>query len=77
MAKRLPRITASDALRALKRAGWYQARQKGSHIVLKHEDKPGGRVILSMHPRETLLPKTVASILEQAGLTVEEFIDLL
>ena len=77
MPKRLPRITASDALRALKRAGWYQARQKGAHIVLKHADKPGGRVILSMHPGETLLPETIASILEQAGLTVEEFIDLL
>ena len=77
MAKKLPRITAKEALRALKRAGWYQARQKGSHIVLKHEDKPGDRVILPMHPGETLLPKTIASILDQAGLSVEEFTDLL
>ena len=77
MTKRLPRITAKEVLRALRKAGWYQARQKGAHIVLKHENKPGTRVTLSMHPGETILPKTLASILDQAGLTVDEFIDLL
>ena len=77
MARKLPRVTAREALRALERAGWYQARQKGSHIVLKHKEKPGARVVLPMHPGETLLPKTLASILDQAGLAVEEFIHLL
>ena len=63
--------------RALRRAGWYEDRRKGSHVILKHPDKPEARVTLPMHPGETILPKTLYSILEQAGLTVEEFRELL
>ena len=75
--KKLPRITGKEALGALERVGWYRARQKSSHIVLKHRDKPGARVVLPLHSGEILLPKTMASVLDQAGLTVEQFNELL
>jgi len=45
--------------------------------VLKHPDKPASRVVVPMHAGETLYPKTLLSILEQAGMTVEAFRDLL
>jgi predicted RNA binding protein YcfA (HicA-like mRNA interferase family) len=71
-----PRVTGTEAIRALKSAGWQVTRQAGSHIHLKHAEK-AGRVTIPTHAGEILKPKTLASILEQAGLTVEEFRKLL
>jgi predicted RNA binding protein YcfA (HicA-like mRNA interferase family) len=45
--------------------------------VLKHPDKPAARVTLPIHVGETLYLKTLLSILNQAGMTVEEFRELL
>ncbi len=74
---RLPRVTARRLIRALKRVGWYEHRQRGSHLVLKHPDKPEARVVVSMHSREIILPKTLAAILEQAGVTSDDLRELL
>ena len=74
---KLPRVTAREVHRALLRAGWYEHRRRGSHATLKHPDRPGARVTVSMHARETMLLKTLLSILEQAGLSVDEFVELL
>lgn len=73
---RLPRVTAAEALRALRRDGWYIDRQSGSHAILMHPAK-GGRVTIARHAGAVVKPKTLASILEQASLTVEEFQELL
>ena len=37
MSPRLPRITAVEVMRALKRDGWKQVRRCGSHIILTLE----------------------------------------
>jgi len=76
MSPRLPRITGRDMLRALKRDGWYEHTQVGSHIQLKHPTKPG-RVTIPIHRGETLQAFLVASILKQSGLTAEELQNLL
>lgn len=74
---RLPRLTASDLLRALRRDGWEIVRQRGtSHAQLKHSTKPG-RVTLAMHSGDIVAPKTLTTILVQAGLTPDELRDLL
>jgi len=41
-------MNARDVLKALKAAGWIEARAKGSHLQLKHPIKPG-LVTLPMH----------------------------
>ncbi len=69
---RLPRVTADQLLRALMRAGWYIYRQRGSHATLAHPTKRG-TVTIARHRGRTVKPKTLAAILVQAGLTVEEF----
>ena len=74
---RLPRITAAELMRALLRAGWYKYHQVGSHVFLRHPDRSGMRVTVPVHPGETIKPKTLESILDQAGLSVDEFRDLL
>lgn len=76
MSPKMPRITASELMRALRRDGWQQVRQSGSHAILKHPDKPG-RVTIPMHTHKTLKSQTLESILEQADLTVNDLLELL
>ena len=57
MSPKLPHIRAAELLRALKRDGWQPARQSGSHLTLKHPQKPGV-VIVPIHSNVTLKPKT-------------------
>ena len=75
MSSRLPAVRPRDVVRALERAGWEVARQRGSHLSMK---KAGSRFVVTvpMHHRD--LPKgTLAGIIDDAELTVDEFIDLL
>ena len=74
MSPKLPRITSAVLLRALRRDGWQPARQSGSHMLLKYPTKPG-YVIVPMHTNVTVKPKTLASILKQAGLTVDDLLN--
>ena len=76
MSPRLPRITADDLLRALRRDGWEEAHQEGSHSQLKHAKKPG-RVTVAYHRGDVINPKTLQRALEQAGLTLDELRRLL
>jgi len=73
---KLPRLTADELLRALRRDGWQVVRQKGSHVHLTHPEKPG-RVTVPRHSAATLHPKVLTSVLDQAGITVDELRKLL
>jgi len=72
---RLPRITAAELLRALRRDGWIVDHQTGSHIVLLHPVKQG-RVTVPFH-RGTMRTGTIVSILDQAGLSADDLRRLL
>lgn len=72
---RLPRTTGKKLIAALKKAGFEVIRITGSHY---HLHKPGtGLVTVPVHTGETLIPILVKSILEQAGLSVDELLKLL
>lgn len=73
---RLPRITATDLVRALKRLGFVEARQTGSHLVLTRETTRA-RVVVPMHPGRTLKLGTLKAILDEGGVTVNEVIEVL
>ncbi|MCX6720324.1 MAG: type II toxin-antitoxin system HicA family toxin [Candidatus Staskawiczbacteria bacterium] len=73
---KLPRIPSVLAIKALKRAGYFEYHCSGSHIQLRHVSDKTKRVTIPFH-RKDLSPKTLKSIIDQAGLTVEEFIKLL
>jgi predicted RNA binding protein YcfA (HicA-like mRNA interferase family) len=73
---KLPRISAVRVLYALKRVGFYEYFQSGSHIQLRHKEKAVLRVTVPFHQKD-LAPKTLKSIITQAGLTIEEFIELI
>jgi len=76
MSRRLPAVKPKEVLRALGRAGFFVHHTSGSHHVLKHPDKPHLRVTVPFHNKD-LKRRTLASIIEQAGLTTEEFSQLL
>jgi predicted RNA binding protein YcfA (HicA-like mRNA interferase family) len=56
-----------DVLKLLTSDGWYLVTTAGSHRQLKHVTKRG-RVTVAGHPSDDLHPKTLNSILTQAGL---------
>jgi len=73
---KLPRIPSILVIRALKRARFYEFHQSGSHVQLRQLDKPELRVTIPFH-RKDLTPKTLKSIIQQAGLSIDEFLKLL
>ena len=73
---KLPRIPSTLVIRALKRARFYEYHRSGSHIQLRHLDNSNLRVTIPFHKKD-LSPKTLKSIIKQAGITVEDFLNLL
>jgi predicted RNA binding protein YcfA (HicA-like mRNA interferase family) len=71
----LPALRPVEVIAALRRAGFVEVRQSGSHITLRH---PTARrtVIVPRHNRD-LKRGTLHGIIEQSGLSREEFIGLL
>ena len=76
MSRHLPSLKPREILRALSRSGFAIHHVAGSHYILKLEGRPELRVTLPWHGKD-LKRKTLTSIIDQAGMTVEEFLDLL
>jgi predicted RNA binding protein YcfA (HicA-like mRNA interferase family) len=76
MSSKVPRVTGEEAVAAFCKAGYAVVRITGSHHYLRHPEK---RVALSIpvHRRKTLGVGLLASKIKDAGMTVEEFIELL
>ncbi len=64
--------TAKDVLRFLKRKGFIEKRQSGSHLILENQDI-GYRTIIPMHAGD--LPKGLfLKILKDAGFDYKDYI---
>ena len=70
---KLPVLKSRDIIIALQRAGFAEHRQKGGHKIFK---KGNLRVTVPVHTRD-FKKGTIHSIIEQAGLTIEEFEEFL
>ena len=66
---KLPRISGAEVVRRLERLGFVVVRQRGSHIVMRR----GAAGCVVPNHRE-LKVGTLAGVLRQAGVSVEEFI---
>ena len=73
---KLPALNARKVIRALKRAGFVEDRQRGSHLILIHPDTKV-RTVVPIHSGRTLKSPLLRAIVRDANLTVEEFIELL
>ena len=77
MNARLPALRPQDVLRVLQRAGIDVVRIKGSHHILVHRNDAKRMTNVPRHGSRDLPRGTLRAIIAQAGLTVEEFLDLL
>jgi predicted RNA binding protein YcfA (HicA-like mRNA interferase family) len=76
MSKKLPALKSKKVLQALQRAGFFVHHATGSHYILKHGQDPTHRVTVPYHGKD-LKRRTLESIIDQAGLTIDEFLALL
>jgi predicted RNA binding protein YcfA (HicA-like mRNA interferase family) len=61
-------MKCSELLRILKKDGWYEVSQRGSHIKLKHPTKMG-IIIFPDHGSQEMAKGTEKRILKDAGLS--------
>lgn len=79
---KLPRVPAWEILCVLERLGFVQVRQRGSHVILKKQIVEEGEeqkvievgCVVPLH-RKTMALGTLKSILNQAGVSVEQFLN--
>jgi predicted RNA binding protein YcfA (HicA-like mRNA interferase family) len=72
---RIRRVTGSDLIGALAKAGFAVIRAKGSHHFLRHED--GRTTVVPTHSGEMIGPGLLHKILRDCELNVEDLQRLL
>ncbi len=71
----LPSVSGRETVKALRKIGYEQDRQRGSHIVLRQVVYPHRRLVVPDH--HEVAKGTLRAIIKQSGLTVDEFKSLL
>ncbi|MFZ1077852.1 MAG: type II toxin-antitoxin system HicA family toxin [Nitrosotalea sp.] len=76
MSTKLPITSGKDVIKALSKAGFRVIRQKGSHVRLEkvHADKI---IKLTVPLHKELKKGTLSRIIDDAGMSVEDFSRLL
>lgn len=72
----IPSLSYTEILHALERAGWQVSRQRGSHIRLTRFTE-GRLKKLTIPAHRPVKRSTLAKIIKQAELTLEEFLGFL
>jgi len=76
MSEKIPRIRCEELVRILKKAGFIEKRQKGSHLTMWRESDKR-RVTIPVHPGREVPIGTLRSILRDANISVDNFRALL
>ncbi len=58
----------SELFRILKKDGWFEIRQKGSHVIMQHPTKTG-QLTVPNHSGKEVKKGLLTAILKQAGIT--------
>lgn len=66
---KLPRLSGTELIKYLQKKGFIPTRQRGSHVILKSSNR---RIAVPLH--DELDRGTLLGILEEAGITRDEFI---
>lgn len=72
---KLPVVSGMDIVKALSKVGFSITRQSGSHIILVKIAQEKITVVVLKH--KELAKGTLLSIIQQSGLSREEFLNLL
>ena len=71
---KLPVISGKQLCKMLRRKGYFIDHQTGSHIILRDKDPPHRRLTVPNH--KEIAKGTLRTIIRQAGLTMDEFKEL-
>ena len=71
---KLPLISGTEAIKAFTNMGYTVDHQTGSHIILRQQQEPHRRLTVPNH--KEIAKGTMRAIIRQAGLTKEQFIEL-
>ena len=71
---KLPLVSSAKILKYLSKQGFNIVRQKGSHISL-HKVKSGKKLLVVVPKKNLIKRPTLASILKQADISREEFLE--
>jgi predicted RNA binding protein YcfA (HicA-like mRNA interferase family) len=71
VSERYPVCSAKDVIRVLRKHGFSQVSQKGSHQKWRHSN--GRQVIVAMHGNKPIPIGTLKSIIDGSGLRAAEF----
>ena len=73
---KLPVAAARDVIRVAERLGFEFDRQRGSHAVyLRVSDRR--RLVIPIHKGRDLKPGTLRGLIDDMGLSMEEFVGML
>ncbi len=70
----IPILRPSEVVKAFGKVGWEVKRQRGSHIIMTKE---GSIMTLSIPNHDTVARGTLRSLIFKAGLTLNEFLELI
>ena len=65
---KFPVVSGAQVIRALERLGFQQVRQRGSHVVMRRNERG---CVVPLHKEVRI--GTLTTIIRQAGLTPEQF----
>lgn len=72
---KLPVVSGKEVVKALSKIGFKHMRTRGSHAILNKEtDK--GKITIPVPLHKELAKGTLKSIIKQAGLSLEDFLEL-
>jgi len=72
---KLPVLSGDDLCKILEKLGYYEDHQTGSHIILRNIHPPYRRLTVPNH--KEIAKGTLRAIIQQAGLGLDEFKELL
>ncbi len=72
---KLPVVSGKQLCKILGKMGYFTDHQTSSHIILRQENPPHRRLTVPDH--KEIAKGTLRAIIRQAGLTVDEFRELL
>jgi len=73
--RKLPLLSGNEVCKDLSKIGYHVDHQTGSHFILRNEKPPYRRLTVPNH--KEIAKGTLRAIINQAGLTLEEFNALL
>lgn len=71
----LPVVSGQQVVKALSKAGYVLDNQRGSHMILRQQTAPHRRLTVPDH--KEVAKGTLRAIIRQAGLTVDQFHDMI